>query len=67
MQKATEFVTSLASSIMPSNLPKTYKIGIFKEKDKPLVFEDVELKLPEHGEVRQSPFLVMYTMSIIPC
>lgn len=52
MQKVSELVTSLSQAIMPSNLPKTYKVGVFKEKGKPLVFEDRELKLPENGEVR---------------
>lgn len=53
MQKATEFVTSLTESIMPSNLPKTYKVAVFKESGKPLVFEERELKLPEDGQVRR--------------
>jgi len=51
MQKATELVTNLAHKIMPSNLPKTYKIAVFKEANKPLVFEERELRLPEDGEV----------------
>lgn len=37
---------------MPANLPKTYKVGVFNEKGKPLVFEDRDLKLPEDGQVR---------------
>lgn len=52
MQKATELVTSLAKSVMPSNLPKTYKTAVFNEANKPLSFEDRELKLPEDGQVR---------------
>lgn len=39
---------------MPSNLPKTYKAAVFKEKGKPLEFEDIELKLPEDGQVSQT-------------
>ncbi|KAK5955511.1 hypothetical protein OHC33_003151 [Knufia fluminis] len=36
---------------MPANLPKTFKVGVFKEAGKPLSFEERELKLPEDGEV----------------
>ncbi|KAK5071358.1 hypothetical protein LTR70_010621 [Exophiala xenobiotica] len=36
---------------MPANLPKTYKVGVFKEQGKPLTFEERELKLPEDGQV----------------
>ena len=36
---------------MPSNLPKTYKVGVFNEANKPLSFEERELKLPQEGEV----------------
>lgn len=39
---------------MPSNLPKTYKVGVFKEQGKPLTFEERELKLPEDGQVSHS-------------
>lgn len=39
---------------MPSNLPKTYKVAVFKESGKPLTFEDRELKLPKDGEVLES-------------
>lgn len=51
MQQATELVTSLAKSIMPANLPKTYKVAVFKEQGKPLTIEERELKLPEDGQV----------------
>lgn len=36
---------------MPSNLPKTYKVAVFNEANKPLSFEDRELQLPKDGEV----------------
>ena len=37
---------------MPSSsLPKTYKAAVFKEKGAPLTIEEVELKLPERGEI----------------
>ncbi|KAK5085629.1 hypothetical protein LTR05_004916 [Lithohypha guttulata] len=36
---------------MPSNLPKTYKVAVFKEKGSPLTFEERELKQPGDGEV----------------
>lgn len=51
MQKATELVSSIANKIMPANLPKTYKVAVFKEAGKPLVFEERELQLPKDGEV----------------
>lgn len=54
MQKATELITNLTNKIMPANLPKTYKVGVFKEANKPLVFEERELKLPGDGEVCSS-------------
>lgn len=38
---------------MPSDLPKTYKVAVFKEKGKPLTIEERELKLPGDGEVGQ--------------
>jgi len=41
---------------MPSNLPKTYKVGVFNEANKPLTFEERELKLPEDGQV--SPAII---------
>lgn len=52
MQQATELITSLTKSIMPSNLPKTFKVMVFKEKGKPLELEERELKLPEDGQVK---------------
>lgn len=36
---------------MTPSLPKTYKQAAFKELGGPLVVEEVELKLPEKGEV----------------
>lgn len=36
---------------MPIDLPKTYKVAVFKEAGKPLVFEERELRLPKDGEV----------------
>jgi D-arabinose 1-dehydrogenase-like Zn-dependent alcohol dehydrogenase len=36
---------------MSPSLPKTYKQAAFKEKGGQLVIEDVELKLPEKGEI----------------
>lgn len=51
MQKVTELVTNLTNTIMPSNLPKSYKVAVFKENGKPLTFEDRELQLPKDGEV----------------
>lgn len=35
----------------PSELPKTYKHAIFKEKGGPLVVEEVGMTQPETGEV----------------
>lgn len=58
MQKATQLVTKLTNTIMPANLPKTFKVGVFKEAGKPLSFEERELKLPEDGEVRLSSMLL---------
>lgn len=52
MQQATELITSLTKSIMPSNLPKTYKVMVFNENGKPLELEERELKLPEDGQVK---------------
>jgi len=54
LHRATELVTNLANKIMPVDLPKTYKVGVFKEAGKPLTFEERELKLPGDGEVRHS-------------
>lgn len=51
MQKATELVQNIANKIMPANLPKTYKVAVFNEANKPLVFEERELQLPKDGEV----------------
>ena len=50
--KATKLITNVASKNMPIDLPKTYKVGVFKEAGKPLTFEERELKLPGDGEVR---------------
>lgn len=36
---------------MAQNLPKTFKVAIFKEANAPLTFEEVELKLPTDGQV----------------
>lgn len=36
---------------MAPSLPKTYKQAIFKEQGGQLVIEDVELKMPQPGEV----------------
>lgn len=36
---------------MPSSLPKTYKVAVFKEKGSPLTIEERELKQPGDGEV----------------
>ena len=43
---------------MPAELPKTYKVAIFKEKGQPLEFEDRDLKLPGHGEVNTLVFFL---------
>lgn len=34
-----------------SSLPKTYKAAVFEEANAPFTLKDVELKLPEHGQV----------------
>lgn len=36
---------------MGDSLPKTFKQAVFKEKGAPLTVEEVELKMPEKGEV----------------
>lgn len=54
MQKVTELVTNLTNTIMPSGLPKSYKVAVFKENGKPLTFEERELTLPKDGEVVQT-------------
>lgn len=36
---------------MAPNFPKTYKAAIFKKANAPLALEDVELKLPEEGQI----------------
>ncbi len=54
VQKVTALVTNLANKIMPADLPKSYKVAVFKEANKPLTFEERELKLPEDGEVSRA-------------
>lgn len=51
MQQAIDVVTSLTKTVMPSSLPKTYKVAVFKEKGKPLEIEERELELPKDGQV----------------
>ena len=34
-----------------SSLPNTYKAAVFESRDAPLTIKDVELKLPEPGQV----------------
>jgi Zn-dependent alcohol dehydrogenase len=36
---------------MASDLPKTFKQAAFKEQGGPLTVEEVELQLPEKGEI----------------
>lgn len=44
---------------MPVDLPKTYKVAVYKEANKPLVFEERELKLPEDGQVRSLMIILL--------
>lgn len=50
LQNLTETVKS-ALNMAPSSLPKTFKQAVFKEKGAPLTVEEVELKMPQKGEV----------------
>lgn len=36
---------------MAQNLPKTFKAVVIEKANAPWAIKDVELKLPEHGEV----------------
>lgn len=36
---------------MAPELPKTFKQAVFKEKGAPLTIEEVELQMPEKGEI----------------
>ena len=36
---------------MAPNLPKTYKVAMFKEANKPLSFVELDLKPPPEGQV----------------
>lgn len=36
---------------MASNLPKTYKAVVIEEAGAPWTIKDVELKMPEHGQI----------------
>ena len=36
---------------MATSLPKSYKVAIFEEKDKPLTIKEVEMKEPAAGEL----------------
>lgn len=36
---------------MTSNLPKTFKVGIFEEKGAPLKIKEIPLEQPKAGEV----------------
>ena len=36
---------------MAPSLPKSYKVAIFEEKDKPLTIKEVDLKEPAAGEL----------------
>lgn len=45
-------IDSIKSAVgMAPEIPKTYKAAVFKEKGGPLVFEEIETKTPEEGEV----------------
>lgn len=50
-ETATSSYNQLVSAVTNMSLPKTYKQAVFKEKNGPLIFEDVELKPPPKGEV----------------
>lgn len=45
-------VDTIRTSIgMASQIPKTHKAAMFKEKGGPIVVEEIETKQPEEGEV----------------
>ena len=45
-------VHTIRTSIgMAPQIPKTHKAALFKEKDGPLVIEEIETKQPQDGEV----------------
>lgn len=46
---------------MRSNLPKSYRVAVFKEKGQPLTIEERELKLPSDGEVEM--FSIIHDLS----
>ena len=51
MQSVVQHILHPTKAMSSSSLPKTYKAAVFKEKDAKLSIEDVELKLPERGEI----------------
>ena len=45
-------IDSIKASVgMTPNLPKTYKVALFKKANEKLSVEDYELKMPEQGEI----------------
>ena len=52
LENITSTVKSALNMASPNiSLPKTYKQAAFKAQGAPLTVEEVELKMPEHGEV----------------
>ena len=55
-QQALSTIIPSIDSIKPAfgmapSLPKSYKVAIFEEKDKPLTIKEVEMKEPAAGEL----------------